>query len=85
VGHGEEHNETLMLSSGTKKISGERVFFHNVIDGEVVTTDAPINIVFIFDCCYSHTATRRVALFTSWVFFSGYGGFEVLEKPVISS
>jgi hypothetical protein len=52
AGHGEEHNGTLMLSSGTKKISAERVFFRDVIDGEAVATDAPIDIVFIFDCCY---------------------------------
>ncbi|KAN0066707.1 hypothetical protein V8E54_015177 [Elaphomyces granulatus] len=60
AGHGEEHNGTLMLSSGTKKISAERVFFHNVIDGVVVATDNPIDLVFIFDCCYGHTATRTV-------------------------
>jgi hypothetical protein len=50
-----------MLSSGVNKIPVERVFFPDVIDGVVVALDAPIDIVFIFDCCYSHAATRTVS------------------------
>ncbi|KAE8160330.1 hypothetical protein BDV40DRAFT_290207 [Aspergillus tamarii] len=60
AGHGLNHNERLFFCDSTekKKFNVDRNLL-NFVDSESNLTDSDnIDIVFIFDCCYSYLATR---------------------------
>jgi hypothetical protein len=63
TGHGTIVDGSLFIGSSSKKmLSAEMLFFHDIVDayGTFLWPDDHVDVVFAFDCCYAHTATRAM-------------------------